>query len=68
MIACYLVPTVQLGLIRCVLLSFSNLFLGQGLSPEPPGCRCTCTAAPRHRLLELPVERARAFKREELGR
>lgn len=65
MIACYLVPTVQLGLICCVRLNFSNIFLRRRLSPEESGCRCTCTEAPRHCLFELPVERARVFKREK---
>jgi len=65
MIACYLAPTVQLGLICCIQLSFSNIFLGLHLSPEESGCRCTCTEAPRHCLFELPVEHARVFKREK---
>lgn len=47
MIACYLAPTVQLGLVCCIRLSFSNIFLGLRLPPEAPGCRCTCMEAPR---------------------
>lgn len=65
MIACYLAPTVQLGLICCIRLSFSNIFLWICLSPEESGCRCTCTEAPRHCLFELPVEYARVFKQEK---
>lgn len=65
MIACYLVPAIQLGLICCVQLSFSNIFRWLRLSLEESGCRCTCTEAPRHCLFELPVEHARVFKQEK---
>lgn len=66
MIACYLVPTVQLGLICCVWLSFGNLFLlaravSRGMRLQMHLYRGT-KALP----LELPLEPARAVKREEV--